>query len=43
MATLIAAKDALDFRLNGLGSGQTLAEQLRNRRRKRGWSLDKAA
>ncbi len=43
VATLVAVKEALDFRLNGLGSGRTLAEQLRNRRRKRGWSLDKAA
>lgn len=42
-ATLVAVKKALDFRLNGLSPGRTLAEQLRNRRCKRGWSLDKAA
>jgi len=43
MATLISVKDSISFQLNGLGPGRTLPEQLRNRRHKRGWSLDKAA
>lgn len=43
VSTLIAVMAVLDFRLTGLGRGKTLAEQLRNRRRKRAWSLDQAA
>lgn len=43
MATLVVVTQALNFRLNGLGPGRTLAEQLRNRWQKRGWSLEKAA
>lgn len=39
VATLVAVMDALEFRLTGLGPGATLAEQLHNRRRKRGWSV----
>jgi transcriptional regulator with XRE-family HTH domain len=41
--TLIAAMAALDFRLTGLAPGATLADQLRNQRRKRAMSLDEAA
>ncbi|OBX17793.1 hypothetical protein A9995_14870 [Erythrobacter sp. QSSC1-22B] len=40
---LIATMTALDFHLTGLGAGKTLPKQLRNRRRKRAWSLDQAA
>jgi transcriptional regulator with XRE-family HTH domain len=40
ISTLIAVMEALDFRLTGLGSGKTLPEQLRARRRKRALSLD---
>jgi len=43
VATLIAVKRPLNFRLNGLGAEQTLGDQLRNRRMKRGWSLVQAA
>ncbi len=39
VATLVAVMHALEFRLTGLGPGATLAEQLRNRRHKRGWSV----
>jgi transcriptional regulator with XRE-family HTH domain len=38
--TLTAAMSALDFRLTGLGPGQTLGDQLRACRRKRSLSLD---
>ena len=43
MPTLIAAMTALDFRLTGLGVGKTLPEQLRDRRRRRSWSLDQVS
>ena len=43
MPTLILVMDALDFRLTGVGSGRTLAEQLRNRRRMRSMSLEDVA
>ena len=39
VATFIAVMEALDFRLTGVGPGTTLAEQLREKRRKRGWSV----
>lgn len=39
VATLIAVMAALEFRLTGLGSGRSLPDQLRNTRRRRGWSL----
>ncbi len=41
--TLVAAMEAMDFRLTGIGPGKTLPEQLRNRRRERSWSLDLTA
>ncbi|PZU13694.1 DNA N-6-adenine-methyltransferase [Qipengyuania sp. YIM B01966] len=37
--TLVAVMDALEFRLTGVGPGMTLANQLREKRRKRGWSV----
>lgn len=43
VATLIAVMTALDFQLTGLGSGKSLPEQLRNRRRRRSLSLDQIA
>jgi transcriptional regulator with XRE-family HTH domain len=43
VATLLAVMAALDFQLVGLGSGQTLAAQLRGRRQKLALSLDQAA
>ena len=43
MAVLIAAMEALDFRLTGLGPGKTLPEQLRARRLKNSMSLERAA
>lgn len=43
VATLVAAMNALEFRLTGLGPGATLAEQLHKRRYKRGWSVATAA
>lgn len=43
VATLVAVMDVLEFRLTGLGPGATLAEQLQNRRHKRGWSVATAA
>lgn len=39
VSTLTAVMRALDFRLTGLGSGATLSEQLRARRRQRSFSL----
>jgi transcriptional regulator with XRE-family HTH domain len=42
VATLIAVMTALNFQLTGLGPGKTLPDQLCNRRRKLGLSLDKA-
>lgn len=39
--TLMAVMQALDFRLTGLSSGDSLGEQLRIQRKKRGWSLDR--
>lgn len=41
--TLQAAMDALQFRLTGIGPGETLSEQLRGRRMKRSLSLDRLA
>ena len=41
--TLIAAMEALNFRLTGIGPGSTLPEQLRNCRRRRSISLDAMA
>ncbi len=38
--TMTAAMAALDFRLTGIGPGQSISDQLRNRRAKRSWSLD---
>lgn len=43
VSTLTAAMAALDFRLTGLGTGATLHEQLRLRRRARSMSLDQLA
>lgn len=43
VATLTAAMTALDFRLTGLGSGKSLPEQLRDRRRNLAQSLDQMA
>lgn len=43
MRVLEAAMNALDFRLNGLGTGSNLAAQLRARRIARGWSLELVA
>lgn len=43
VATLVAVMAALDFRLTGLGSGRTLAEQLRATRRRRFMSLEVTA
>ena len=43
VTTLVAVMQALDFQLTGLGPGATLAEQLRRKRRKRGWSIAAAA
>ena len=40
---LIAAMEALDFRLTGLGPGKALPEQLRARRLKDSMSLERAA
>lgn len=42
-ATLVQVMAALDFRLIGLAPGSTLAERLRNQRRKRGWSPEQVA
>ncbi|WP_294328596.1 DNA N-6-adenine-methyltransferase, partial [uncultured Sphingomonas sp.] len=41
--TLIAVMTALDFRLTGLGPGDSLSEKLRANRLRRGWTLEKAA
>ena len=43
VSTLEAVMAALEFRLTGIGSGKTLAEQLRDRRLKRGIALDALA
>lgn len=43
MRTLMAVCEALDFRLTGLGPGETLGEQLRHRRLKRSLTLAKLA
>jgi len=43
VATLVAVMAALDFRLTGLGPGATTAEQIRRRRLKQGWSLERLA
>lgn len=43
VTTLTAVMEALDFRLTGLGSGDTLGEQLRRRRLKRSLTLHKLA
>lgn len=43
VATLVAVMTALNFRLTGLGSGTSLPEQLRSRRRTRSLSLDQVA
>ena len=43
MATLVAVMKALDFRLTGLGPGATIGEQLRNRRLKQRWTLERLA
>lgn len=43
MATLVAVMKALDFRLTGLGPGATIGEQMRNRRLKQGWTLERLA
>ena len=43
MPVLIAAMEALDFRLTGLGPGKALPEQLRARRLKDSMSLERAA
>lgn len=40
VSTLVAAMNALDFRLAGLGPGETIAEQVRSRRLARGLSLE---
>ena len=39
ITTFVAAMNALDFQLTGLGPGNTLAEQIHNRRLKRKWSI----
>jgi len=41
--TLAAVMTATDFRLTGLGPGNTLGEKLRSSRLRRGWTLEKAA
>lgn len=41
--TLAAVMTATDFRLTGLGPGNTLGEKLRASRLRRGWTLEKAA
>ncbi|MBD58502.1 MAG: hypothetical protein CL808_00025 [Citromicrobium sp.] len=38
--TLVAVVNALDFQLTGIGPGLTLADQLRRRREKMGWSRE---
>jgi transcriptional regulator with XRE-family HTH domain len=43
VATLTAAMNALNFQLTGIGPGRELHEQLSNRRRKLGLSLDRVA
>lgn len=43
VATLVAVMKALDFRLTGLGPGATIGEQVRNRRLKQGWTLQRLA
>jgi len=43
VTTLVAAMAALDFRLTGLGPGATISEQIRRRRLKQGWSLERLA
>ena len=43
VATLEAVMAALEFRLTGIGPGDTLAEQLRSRRLKQGTTLDALA
>jgi transcriptional regulator with XRE-family HTH domain len=43
VATLTAAMTALNFQLTGIGPGRELHEQLSNRRRKLGLSLDRVA
>lgn len=43
VATLVAVMKALDFRLTGLGPGATISEQMRNRRLKQGWTLERLA
>ena len=42
-ATLTAVMTATDFRLTGLGPGDTLGAKLRSSRLRRGWTLEKAA
>ncbi len=39
--TLVAVMQALDFRITGLGTGNTIGEQLRARRQARAWSMDR--
>ncbi|MDJ0278897.1 DNA N-6-adenine-methyltransferase [Sphingomonas sp. 2R-10] len=41
--TLAAVMTAIDFRLTGLGPGDTLGAKLRASRLRRGWTLEKAA
>jgi len=41
VATLVAVMKALDFRLTGPGPGAIIDEQLRNRRLKQGWTLER--
>ena len=43
VATLVDVMAALDFRLTGLGPGRNLAEQLRQKRQSRKWSLAKVS
>ena len=43
VSNLITVMTALDFHLTGLGTGRSLTEQLRNRRRKQSLSLDQMA
>ena len=41
--TLHAVMNVIDFHVIGIGAGRTLGEQLRNRRMKRDWSVQKVA
>ncbi|KQN25297.1 hypothetical protein ASE86_03370 [Sphingomonas sp. Leaf33] len=41
--TLVAVMTATNFRLTGLGSGDTLGAKLRASRLRRGWTVEKAA